>query len=380
MSAGHENDAAEDREWRRTLAALEAGEPVVRCEQPQLDPDAATAVQGDIRFAGWAVSKAGIDSVAVDVEAHGAFAAEIGRRRPDVHKAFYPARWSRRGGFELTVATAGWLPGSYEVTVSARGADGASSSLSGRIEWLPDHDQLAGELASGAPALWIGEPRYDSVEPLGAAVSVRGWVSARAGLETVNVALDGIDPARAFVDAPVFERDAAVPRAPFALVLDASGLAPGPRALTVEALARDGAASRRSGEVVIDPDARYRLRLAKRRDAEQRSAEPVSPRGAAELRLCVTGGAPRAALRDSLDAQIQAPALVTGVEQGLDAELRSLLDSDHAAAVFVDCEDALAAAGAGPASRRASRLLRHPTSSTPTTTRSTPGVASATPS
>lgn len=340
VSAGHENETAEDREWRRALAALEAGEPVVRCEQPRLVEAAATAVQGDIGFAGWAVSKAGIDSVTVEVETHGAFAADVGRRRPDVHMAFYPARSSRRPGFELTIATAGWLPGTYEVTVSARDANGSSSSVSGRIEWLPDHDQLAGELASDAPALWVGEPRYDSIDPLGGAVSVRGWVSARAGVDRVVVGLEGIEPARAFVDTPVFERDAAVPRAAFALVLDAAELAPGPRALTVEAVARDGATSRRSGEVLIDPGARYRRRLAKR-DAREGSTKPVSSKAGAELRLCVTEAAPRATLRDSLDAQIQTPALITNVEQGLDGALGSLLDSDQAAAVFVDGRDAL---------------------------------------
>ena len=341
VSAGHENDAAEDREWRRTLAALEAGEPVVRCEQPQLDPDAATAVQGDIRFAGWAVSKAGIDSVAVDVEAHGALRPRSGGDAPTSTRPSI-----RLGGAAAAASSSrspppAGFPAATEVTVSARGADGASSSLSGRIEWLPDHGQLAGELPPVPRRCGSASRATTRSSRSAAAVSVRGWVErprrARGGERR---------PRRHRAGAGIRRRSRLRARrrdAESAVRARARRIRarPGPRALTVEALARDGAASRRSGEIVIDPDARYRLRLAKRRNAEQRSADPVSSLGAAELRLCVTGGAPREALRGSLDAQLRAPALVTGVEHGLDAELRSLLDSDHLAAVFVDCEDAL---------------------------------------
>jgi GT2 family glycosyltransferase len=106
------------------------------------------------------------------------------------------------------------------------------------------------------------------------------------------------------------------------------------------ALARDGARTSRSGEVLIDPGARHRRRLAEGASG-QPSAEPLPSSGGAELRLCVTEGASRAALRDSLDAQTYAPASVTDVGEGLETALESLLDSGHAAAVFVDSRDAL---------------------------------------
>ena len=337
MTAGEDNGAAEQRE-RRTLAALQAGEPVVRCERPRLG-DGPTPIQGDIELAGWAVSRAGIESVTVEVETHGSFAAELGLRRPDVHRDLYPARWSRRPGFELTIPTAGWLPGTYAVTVRARDAHGCSSSVGGRIEWLPRHDQLTAEPTSATPSQWVGEPRYDSSDPLGAAVSVRGWVSARTEVEGVVVALEGLEPGRAFLDTPVFGFDASLPKAAFALVLDATGLAPGVRHLAVEVLARDGAASRRAGQVLIDPGGRYRRRLVQRGALDRRRDATASTRRA-ELRLCVTEGAPGPGLRDTLEAQTMAPASIVEVTE-LDTALESLLASDAAATVFVAAPDAL---------------------------------------
>lgn len=114
MTAADENGAAENPQWQHALARLQAGQPVVWCESPQLAAAAATPVQGELRFTGWTVSPAGVESVTIEVEGHGGFTADIGGRRPDVHKAFFPAEWARRPGFELTIPTAAWLPGVYD--------------------------------------------------------------------------------------------------------------------------------------------------------------------------------------------------------------------------------------------------------------------------
>ena len=311
---------------------------MVWCESPQLSAGAATPVQGELRIAGWAVSPAGIESVTVDVEGHGRFTADIGGRRPDVHKAFYPAEWARRPGFELTIPTAAWLPGVCEVTVSARDARGSSTSASGRIEWLPSLGELAADFKTGRPALWVGEPRCDMSDPLAETVSVRGWVSARGGVESVVVELEGLDPARAFVGDVAFEPEDDVPKSAFAIVLEAAGLGSGPRALTVDAVARGGASTRRSGKLLIDPAKRYRDRLANQRGHHAGSPEG-RPAESVKLRVWVTEGEPGAALRDALDAQDHPPAAVTNVEEGLDEALASLLESSHRVAVFVAAGD-----------------------------------------
>jgi GT2 family glycosyltransferase len=129
-----------------------------------------------------------------------------------------------------------------------------------------------------------------------------------------------------------------MPKSAFAIVLDGRGLRSGPRALTVDAVARGGASTRRSGKLLIDPVERYRRRFANQRG--QRADSPEGrPADSVELRVCVTEGEPGAALRDALDAQDQPPAVVTNVGEGLDEALGSLLESSHRAAVFAAAGD-----------------------------------------
>jgi hypothetical protein len=262
---------ADTLRWDDVHARIGDGEPVVWCESPALSRGAATPVGGDLRFTGWALSPVGLESVTVEVVGRGSFAAEAGGRRPDIHRIFHPAPWSRRPGFEVAVPTGGWLPGRYEVTVSARDSRGSTASVGGSIEWLPTHEQLARDAESGVPALWVGEPRHDASDPLGNAVSVRGWASSPGGVESVLVELDGVEPAVAFVGDAVYEPQDDLPKSSFAVVLDATGLGPGRHALSVEAVGRDGSRSQRSGSVTIDPGERHRRRLAKRSATDPRS-------------------------------------------------------------------------------------------------------------
>jgi GT2 family glycosyltransferase len=335
-----ENGAAERVRWPAALARIEAGRPALWCDSPVLSRTEAVPVHGELRFEGWAVSPGDIDSVTVEVAGRGSFAARTGRRRPDAHKAFYPARWARRPGFEVAIPTTGWLPGILDVTITARDRNGGSASQQGRLAWQPDRADLVGDLAAGLPALWVGEPAGSASEPLSDVISVRGWVSAREGVESVEAELEGLEPARAFLGEQRYEPQDDLPRSYFAIVLDARALDPAQRTLTVRAFAHGGSSTQRSGRVLIDPAARYRRRLAE--DAPRASQRVAGPGDAVELHVLVTGGVPGDALLASIDAQERAPADVTSVDGALDGALDRLLSAPGRVGVLVAGGDSLA--------------------------------------
>ena len=330
------------RAWEELLARLRAGEPVVRCESPPLsglDADP-TEVHDPVRFAGWAVSRAGIDSVTVDVLGRGSCTARVGLSRPDIRKAFHPDDAARRAGFEAVLPTAGWLPGTLDVTVTARGRNGLSASQAGRIAWRPARAQLLDDLAAGRPALWVGEPAVGPSDPLSDAVSVRGSASARDGIEAVEVELEGLDPAQAFVGPMRYEPQDDLPKAYFAIVLDARSLGPQERTLTVRAIARGGASTQRTGRVVVDPAARYRRRIAAVAGVRPRAAGPQ--REPVEMHVLVTGGDPGDDLVASLAAQNRPPVETTSVDGRLEEALGRLLDAPGRIGVLAGADDSLA--------------------------------------
>jgi O-antigen biosynthesis protein len=300
----------------------------------------ATPIQGKLRLEGWAISPAGIGSVAVELSGHGSFTAEYGRRRPDVHKAFYPAPWARRAGFVAEIPTNGWLPSCFDVKVIAEDLDGRSTSHDGRITWTPDQRELALASAQGRPALWVGEPICDTSHPLSEEVSVRGWVSAQQPVESVVVELEGLEPAEAFVAERQYEPQDSLPKAGFAIVLDARGTERAECRLTVRATTRDGSSTQRAGTILIDPVARHRRRARRSPASGVRPLDDTSDR--AEAHVLVAGGEPQDALLASLAAQDQPPAAVVTLHNGVGRALARLLEAPNRFGVFAAPTDSFA--------------------------------------
>jgi GT2 family glycosyltransferase len=322
------------------VAALRAGLPALRCEWPEITGGAVTATTGDLSIKGWAVSRAGIEEVTVDVETRGTFPARIGLRRPDVRRLFYPLS-QRKPGFEVGIPTEGWSPGIYSIALRAHDAAGNLCSQTGRLSWAPSYDQLAEDLQAGRPALWLGEPYFDPEQPCGDFVSFRGWVRARAGIDHVEVHMRGTEKVTAFHGFPVHAADVAFsatapPASAFAAVLDVRSLEPGNYPFEVIAVSRNEQVSRRSGLVAIDAGARYRRWLAGRaRGLTGQTADTPSERRA-RLHVCVCGDGSAFAFQRSLDRQLLPPAAVErSGDEGLEASLRSFLDDRDAAALVV---------------------------------------------
>jgi GT2 family glycosyltransferase len=337
---GPAQNGERDPRWEGVLERLAGAQPVVWCDWPQLSQDVVAEVDGELRFDGWAVSPAEIASVTVEVGGHGTFAAQVRRRRPDVRKAFHPARWARRPGFEAAIPTADWLPGNLDVTIRAHDRAGRSASQSGSIAWRPSRAELAVEFAAGAPALWVGEPSCGTSDPLAEELSVRGWVSARDVVESVVVELEGLEPAHAFVGEKRYEPEDDLPMANFAIVLDARGLDAATRTLTVRAITLGGSSTRRSGSVVVDPVARYRRRLPAATADNALSTESSADQRV-ELHVFVTESDPEDALLASLAAQDRTPADVTTVQGDLDEALALLHEAPGRVGVLAAGRDVL---------------------------------------
>ena len=80
-------------------------------------------------MAGWALSEAGIQSVAVYMDRNLAAFAMLGVDRPDVQKVFPAIPGSATAGWRLTFDATGIQPGRHEILVQARSREGATRDL-----------------------------------------------------------------------------------------------------------------------------------------------------------------------------------------------------------------------------------------------------------
>jgi GT2 family glycosyltransferase len=345
------------------LASLREGQPVVWCEtlatSPHGDP---RHVVGDLKLSGLAAAPAGIEEVTVEVASRGTFEAETGLRRPDLRPGLHTEPSARRPGFEATIPTDDWLPGTYCLTVRLRDAEGRSLSRAGRIIWRPSSEQLLGAVSEGRPALCPVEPDIGGDRPLGDFATARGWARGPAGVDRVVVEVSGQPPIEAFLAPFAYETNAnfnvrGPSAANFNLLLDTRALPAGERRVAITAIGGDGTNSRRWSDVLIDPVEHYRewLTQRERRLAEGRVEE--GPASDVRLRVCVVGDRAEPPLERSLERQRHTAWTLEALGEGsLDAALRSLLDDPETEAlVLVAPGDSLAPQAL---SRIASRLVQ----------------------
>jgi len=258
---------------------------------------------------GWALALGGIEGVTVEVGRRKQEAL-LGLPRPDIRAVFPDAANADSCGFLLATGTEDWPTGTRTVKVTVRTPGGEHVSLSREVEIaegepsLDGYEKIVHAAATGRAALWVERPALDGSEPVGEEFVLRGSASHRAGIASVSVGIEGLDPqpARLELDtgAAVDLPSSAVPPTSFGLGFEAAGWPPGRRAVTVAARAADGETVTVTGHLDVDPDERYR-----RWREETGAPAAIAAGGGAVVRFAVVvlaGEGGEAAARRTLDS------------------------------------------------------------------------------
>jgi ADP-heptose:LPS heptosyltransferase/GT2 family glycosyltransferase len=154
---------------------------------------------GSWTVSGWAFGRAGVGAVTLALDDGAAVSAEIGLSRPDIGNRFPRIPGARQSGFafrgrlpeagpaplalHIRVTTADGREHRLRHPLAAEPADaygvayGVGRDLANRIKFLVESPNPATPMAS---------------RPVRSALSVQGWAVARDGVESVQVAFDGI--------------------------------------------------------------------------------------------------------------------------------------------------------------------------------------------
>ncbi|HEV3057702.1 MAG TPA: hypothetical protein VGY48_05615, partial [Vicinamibacterales bacterium] len=154
--------------------------------------------------------------------------AEIGQLRPDVAAAYPNLAQSDRAGFSVLWDTTRLTQGQHTLTVRAEDLNGGFAEIARTVEVEP---LLLLDLDRPAP----------DTRPLSGFIKLSGWAAGASPIVRVEVACDAVPVGLAEIGLPrpdvaaCHPTLAAVERSGFAMVLEASLLAPGRHELTVQA-------------------------------------------------------------------------------------------------------------------------------------------------
>jgi hypothetical protein len=226
--------------------------PLLGCDFPLAEPG--TTVHNELILSGWAVSPVGIASLAVEVGDR-RLQASYGLDTPWVAETMPEMPGADRAGFHLRLDTASWPAQPARVAIRATDTAGHGAELAGEVSFLPYEplrysvaDNLA-TIAAGRPVMWIEWPRLADVLPTASCppLEVSGWAYSGAGIEAIEVTVDGRRAGRA-VDS-IVRPDLLADYGPevaaaagFSLRLEESALAEGVHRMAVVTIARDGRA------------------------------------------------------------------------------------------------------------------------------------------
>jgi ADP-heptose:LPS heptosyltransferase/GT2 family glycosyltransferase len=182
---------------------------------------------GLLRGIGWAVCPTGVDSITLTLGAHDAGQAEIGLDRPDVGNRFSSIPSARRAGFRFSVALPARFEGEHILQLTVRGMAGEQHSVLQPVRALgvqeaPAEPQTTGAVQADADAekikFYLDIPAVRdgrALEPVRGFMVMNGWAISRAGIDAIEVSVDGHPQGRAYygirreeVQAAFPERDA----------------------------------------------------------------------------------------------------------------------------------------------------------------------------
>ena len=173
-------------------AAGEEQNSLLHCDAIQLASD------GRIAVAGWAIGRAPTEAIAVLVDGAEAGLAEIGLDRPDVGNHFPTIAHARLSGFKFAAKLERTFEGEHlvvlrikssgeerEIPLPVLAVEVAAEAPSTPTAGLTDGSDL--KLVVDAPAVVGGAV----ASPVRNRLEINGWALARAGVASVDIALDG---------------------------------------------------------------------------------------------------------------------------------------------------------------------------------------------
>ncbi|MBV9150576.1 MAG: glycosyltransferase, partial [Alphaproteobacteria bacterium] len=182
----------------RTRRASTADEFHHHCDEIALTTAGAVTVKG------WAVCPAPIAGIKVLLDGEEVGEAELGVERPDVGNLFPSFPHARQSGFAVNRETGQPLQGEHLITLQLRRGDGRTQEIA-----------LTAPAADAAPAVSaaIGNGAGDAerklhldapvlvggamVTPLRGNLEISGWALAKAGVGSIEIAIDGVQIANA---------------------------------------------------------------------------------------------------------------------------------------------------------------------------------------
>jgi lipopolysaccharide heptosyltransferase II len=118
-----------------TLALAGASDPIFRLDEPNIIDGGINAPgPGGLTITGWAVSRAGIDRIAVELDGASVGSAHYGTRRPDVADAYPEHQDALLSGFTFLLPRRALKAGQHRITVMAIGKSGAKNSTMFALE------------------------------------------------------------------------------------------------------------------------------------------------------------------------------------------------------------------------------------------------------
>jgi ADP-heptose:LPS heptosyltransferase/GT2 family glycosyltransferase len=171
---------------------------------------------------GWAVCPTGVEAITLTLGAHDAGRAEIGLERPDVGNRFSSIPSARRAGFRFSVTLPGRFEGEHILQLTVRGMAGEQHSVLQPVRALGVQEVRTAAPQADAEAeqikFYLDTPAVrdcQALEPVRGFMVLNGWAISRAGIDAIEVAVDGHTQGNAYygirreeVQAAFPERDA----------------------------------------------------------------------------------------------------------------------------------------------------------------------------
>lgn len=153
---------------------------------------------GKLSGIGWAVCPSGIEAIALTLGDYDAGVAEIGLDRPDVGNRFSSIPSARKAGFRFAVSLPGRFEGEHILQLTVHGAGGEQHNLLQPVRAVAAQEGAASPLRADVEAdqikYYLDTPQLrdgKATEPVRGFMTLNGWAVSRAGIDSIEVSVDG---------------------------------------------------------------------------------------------------------------------------------------------------------------------------------------------
>ena len=211
-------------------ASANKSSTVIAIDSPKINSDISTQ---SITVSGWAVSKNGIKQVKVYFDGKHVGNAKYGLKRADIKKAYPTYKNSSLSGYSLLLDMAQVSNGKHTITIEAIDNGGRATKVLRTINYK-----------SSIPKVFVYNSLNLSTDLL--SYTVQGWAISFAGIEKINVYLNGSLNGQALINGASPDVAKAFPEYPnsdkakFAYTFDMRNLGSGVHIIKFEVIGKDG--------------------------------------------------------------------------------------------------------------------------------------------